>query len=87
MVKNLPAIAGDMEMWVRSLDGEDLLQKETATHSNIFAWKIPWIREPGGLQSMGSQEADRTWRLNQHHHLVWGHNSGGDFILSQFSLE
>ena len=55
VVKNLPAIAGDMEMWVRSLDGEDLLQKETATHSNIFAWKIPWAEEPNWLQSLGSQ--------------------------------
>ena len=43
------------ETWVQSLGGEDLLEKEMATHSNILAWKIPWTEEPGGLQSMGSQ--------------------------------
>ena len=40
---------------VRSLGGEDLLEKEKATHSSILDWKIPWMEEPGGLQSMGSQ--------------------------------
>ena len=34
---------------------EDLLEKGTATHSSILAWRIPWTEEPGGLQSMGSQ--------------------------------
>ena len=34
---------------------EDLLEKEMATHSSILAWKIPWMEEPGGLQSKGSQ--------------------------------
>ena len=47
-------------MWVRSLDREDPLQEETATHSSILAWKIPWTEEPGRLQSMGSQESDMT---------------------------
>ena len=42
-------------MWVQSLDLEDPLEKETASLSCIFAWKIPWTEEPGGLQSMGSQ--------------------------------
>ena len=37
------------------LGREDLLEKEMAPHSNILAWKIPWMEEPGGLQSMGSQ--------------------------------
>ena len=41
-----------LEMWVRSLGQEDL-EKETATHSDILAWEIPWTEEPGGLQSMG----------------------------------
>ena len=40
---------------VQSLDWEDLLEKEMATHSSILAWKIPWTEEPGGLQSVGSQ--------------------------------
>ena len=43
------------ETWVRSLGREDPLEKEMATHSSILAWKIPWIEEPGRLQSMGSQ--------------------------------
>ena len=43
------------EMWVRSLGQEDPLEKEMATHSSIIAWKIPWTKKPGGLQSMGLQ--------------------------------
>ena len=42
------------ETWVQSLGREDLLEKGMATYSSIFAWKIPWAEEPGGLQSMGS---------------------------------
>ena len=45
----------EMEMQVRFLDWEDPLEKEMATHSSIFAWKIPWMEEPSGLQSMGLQ--------------------------------
>ena len=37
-----------------------VLEKEMATHSSILAWRIPWIEEPGKLQSMGSQESDMT---------------------------
>jgi len=37
------------------------LEKETATHSSIHAWKIPWTQEPGGLQSMGSQRVGHDW--------------------------
>ena len=51
MVKRLPTMR---ETRVQSL-GQDLLEKEMATHSSILAWKIPWIEEPGRLQSMGSQ--------------------------------
>ena len=40
---------------VQSLGREDLLEKEVATHSSTLAWKIPWTKEPGRLQSMGSQ--------------------------------
>ena len=57
MVKNLPAM---QDTKVRSLDQEDPLEKEMATHSIILAWSIPWTEEPGGLQSMGSQESDMT---------------------------
>ena len=52
-VKSLPTM---QETWVRPLGQEDPLEKEMATHSSIHAWKIPWTEEPGGLQSMGSQE-------------------------------
>ena len=43
------------EKQVQSLDQEEPLEKEKATHSSILAWEIPWTEEPGGLQSMGSQ--------------------------------
>ena len=51
-IKRLPAV---WETRVQPLGWEDPLEKETATHSSNFAWKIPWTEEPGGLQSMGSQ--------------------------------
>ena len=59
VVKNLPISEGDARMWVPSLGREDPLEKEMATHSSTFAWKIPWMEEPGGLQSMGSQRVGR----------------------------
>ena len=49
MVKNMPANAGD------TIDWENPLEKEMATHSSILAWEIPWMEEPGGLQSKGLQ--------------------------------
>ena len=52
MVKRLPTMR---ETRVQSLGREDLLEKEMATHSSILAWKIPWMEEPGRLQSMWSQ--------------------------------
>jgi len=45
---------------VQSLGQEDALEKEMATHSSILAWRTPWTGEPGGLQSMVSQELDMT---------------------------
>ena len=50
---------------MRSLDREDPLEKEMATHSNILAWEIPWTEEPGRLQSMGSQ---RIGHMHTHTH-------------------
>ena len=44
-----------LETRVRSLGQEDPLEKEMAPHSSTLAWKIPWMEEPGSLQSMGSQ--------------------------------
>ena len=52
MVKNLSAM---QEILGHPLGWEEPLVKEMATHSSIFAWKIPWTEEPGGLQSLGLQ--------------------------------
>ena len=49
MVKNLPEM---QETRVRSLGLEDYLEKKMATHSSIFAWRIPWTKEPGGQQDV-----------------------------------
>ena len=51
-VKRLPPM---QETWVRSLGGEDPLEKEMATHSRILAWETPWMEKPDELQSMDSQ--------------------------------
>ena len=73
-VKRLPAM---LETRVRSLGWEDPLKKEMATHSSILTWKIPWIEEPGRLQSMGSQRVWHDWatsltlkskNIPHHHH-------------------
>ena len=56
MLKHLPAM---QDTWVQSLGQEDPLEKEMATHSGTLAWKIPWMEEPGRLQSMGSQSRTR----------------------------
>ena len=53
-VNNLPAM---QETQVQSLGREATLEKGMATHSSILAWRIPWTKEPGGLQSMGLQRA------------------------------
>ena len=57
MVKNLPAVP---ETWVRSLSQEDPLEKGMTPHSSTLACEIPWTEDPGGLQSMGSQQSDTT---------------------------
>ena len=54
MVKHPPATR---ETGVRSLSGEDLLEKEMATHSSVLAWEIPWTKESSGLWSVGSQKS------------------------------
>ena len=51
-VKNMHAMQEIQETWVPSLDWEDPLEEEMATHSSILAWRIPWTKEPGELQSM-----------------------------------
>ena len=58
MVKCLPTM---WETWVRSLGGEDPLEKEMATHSSTLAWKIPWTEERGRLQFMALQRVRHNW--------------------------
>ena len=60
MVKNLSAM---WETQVQYLGQEDPLEEGMATRFSILAWRIPWIDEPGGLQSVGHKESDRTERL------------------------
>ena len=55
VVKNLPASAGDMRDTSSIPGSGNPLEEETANHSSILAWRIPWTEEPGGLQAMGSQ--------------------------------
>ena len=57
MVMSLPAV---QETRVRSLGQEDPLEKEIATHSSVYVWKVPWMEEPGRLQSMGSQRVEHN---------------------------
>ena len=52
------------ETWVRSLGWQDPLEEEMITHSSILAWRIPWIEEPGGLQSMWLQRVRHNWVTN-----------------------
>ena len=54
------------ETRVQALGWEDPLEEETATHSSILAWRIPWTEEPGGLQSTGLQSRTRLKRLSMH---------------------
>ena len=56
MVKHLLTM---LETRVQSLGREEPLEKEITTHSSTLAWKIPWMEEPGGLQSTGSQTVGR----------------------------
>ena len=61
VVKNPPANAGDVqETWVQSLDQEDPLEKETATHSSVPAWEIPEQRSLVGYSPWGHKESDKT---------------------------
>ena len=59
VVKNPPASAGDVRDVGLIPGREDPLEKEMATHSSVLAWRIPWVEEPGGLQSMESQSQTR----------------------------
>ena len=63
MVKRLSTV---WETRVRPLGWEDPLEKEMATHSSTLAWKIPWMEEPGRLQSMGLQRVGHDWPTSPH---------------------
>ena len=67
-VRNLPTMQELQETWVWTLDREDLLEEDVATHSSVLAWRIPWTEEPGGLQSMGSQRVRHGWSDLAHMH-------------------
>ena len=69
MVKKLPAV---WETWVWSLGWEDPLEEGLAAHSNILAWRISWMEEPGRLQSMASQRVGHDWPQKQQHTYMWG---------------
>ena len=55
VVKNPPANAGTIEMWVQFLGQKGPLKEGMATHSRVLPWRIPWIEEPSGQQSMRLQ--------------------------------
>ena len=59
-----------LETQVQSLGREDPLEKEMATHSSTLAWRIPWKKEPGGLQSMGSQRVGHDLATEQQQQFI-----------------
>ena len=67
MVKHMPTM---WETWVWSLGREDNLEKEMATHSSTLAGRIPWMKEPGGLQPMGSQTVGHGWTTSLSSHFI-----------------
>ena len=73
MVKHLPTMR---ETQVQSLGWIDPLEKEIATHSSILAWKIPWMEEPGRLQSMGSQRVGHDWATSLSLYVSWMTSNG-----------
>ena len=68
MVKNLPAKAEDTGDLGLIPESESSLEEGMATHSSILAWKIPWTRESGGLQSMGLQRVEHDL-VTEHKHV------------------
>ena len=71
-------------MWVLSLGWEDSLEEGIAAHSSILAWRIPWTEEPGGLQSIGSQNVghNETTEHNLINGVKWSLNCGFDLHFS-----
>ena len=73
MVKNLPAI---QKTWIKSPGWGNPLEEGMATQSSILAWRIHWMEEPGGLQSVGSQRVGHNWN-----DLTWMHASSVTAIV------
>ena len=63
VVKSLPATR-ETQAWF--LGRENPLEKEMATHSSTLAWRIPWMEEPGRLQSVGTQRVGHDWVTSPH---------------------
>ena len=87
------------ETWVRSLGWEDLLEKEMAALSSIVAWESPWMKDPGGLQSMGSQRVrhdgatslhfsslNQTWNMSLSCKSWWGEKTVPGYVWQENSL-
>ena len=68
---------------VRSLGPEGPLEKETAPHSSILAWKMPWKEEPGRLQSMESQRVGHTKRLTRCQKHIYDYGSIFIFMFTK----
>ena len=62
----MPANAGDLEIQVPSLGGEDTLEEGMATHCSILAWRIPWTEEPCGILSMELQRVRQLKHTQGH---------------------
>ena len=65
VAQTLMRLSAWWETWVRSLSQEDALEKEMPTHSSTLAWKISWMEESGGLQSMGPQRVGHDWATSR----------------------
>ena len=66
LVENMPANTGVVRDTVLSLGQKDPLEEGMATYSSILAWRISWMEEPGGLQTMRSRRVGHDWRNLAH---------------------
>ena len=83
VVENLPAM---QETRLRSLGGEDPLEKGMATHSRILAWRIPWTEEPGGLQSLHGVTKNQTRNEKFSLYLLQEENRGSERLDDLFGV-
>ena len=72
------------ETWVQSLSQEDPLEESMVTHASIFAWRIPWTEEPGGLWATGSQRVGHDLAYTHPTIQILPPQSIGWVLLSQF---